>query len=156
MLGSSLWYPTQEEELAQCTFQPNLGRGRTPRSPAKQSGSGGAPTATGTEPAASRGLSGGLAVKAARPPDVLAQVQALLRGDSTSEAAADDDRTATSGAAAVGAQQAAAARTGEPAAAGMPGAGQVRAAPDSFSAFLGQVTSELRKLQAGEGSWIYY
>ena len=145
------WQPTQEEELTQCTFQPNLGRGRAPRSPAKQSGSGGTPAVVGTEPAASRGMSGGPAGKAARPPDVLAQVQVLLRGDSTTEPAAAVDCAATSVVAAVGAQQGAAAhaQASEPAAAGMPGAVQVGAALEGFSTFLGQVTSELRKLQAG-------
>ncbi|KAI7841492.1 hypothetical protein COHA_004885 [Chlorella ohadii] len=139
----------QERELAQCTFQPNLGHGQ--RSPTKQSGPGKAPAA-GAASAASSGTASGLAVKAARPPDVLAQVQALLRGDSTAEAAAIC--TAASGATAapgrVGtAQQVAAIGDGVPAVAGVATAGQAGAAGDGFSAFLSQVTMELKRLQEG-------
>lgn len=137
----------QEQELAQCTFQPNLGHGAGQRSPAKRSGPGEAAAAASAAPAASSGMSSGLAVKAAKPPDVLAQVQALLRGDSTAQAAAGSCPAAAP--AGVGtAQQVAAVEDGLPAVADAAAAGQAGAA-DGFSAFLSQVTTELRRLQDG-------
>lgn len=141
--GFSAWF-LQEQELAQCTFQPNLGHSHTQRSPAKQGGGCGAP-AGGPKPGSEARTSG-------VPPDVLDQVQALLRGEGTVELAASS--TAVPGAAGAasgtGAQQVALA---EAAAMGVPrgaqgGAAAAAAAAGGFSAYLSQVTTELRRLQA--------
>ncbi|PRW39317.1 pathogenesis-related genes transcriptional activator [Chlorella sorokiniana] len=132
----------QEQELAECTFQPNLAHRQ--HSPAKRAGAGEAPG-----PQLCTG--GGLTVKAAQPPDVLAQVQALLRGESAAEPAVGGSAaisgTSASTAFAV-ARQGAGAVGSAPGAGGAAGSGQAGAGGDGFSAFLSQVTAELRKLQA--------
>ena len=121
--------PVQERDLAHCTFQPSLGHRRRPRT---------------TQPG---GLEGGRpaspcvpAISAARPPDVLAQVQALLDGEQAQPAGSGAERGAQG-------EQLGAGGGGERAPAGAAG-GAGGAAAGSFSAFLGQVTAELRKMQA--------
>lgn len=115
--------PWQERELASCTFHPSLGHQRRP-SPTKAGGPGEAPAAGSCVPA----------INSARPPDVLAQVEALLHGEQP--VGSDVEH---------GAQ-------GEPAAGR--GSGQATtggaggAAAGGFSAFLGHVTAELRRMQA--------